>query len=100
MLKNEYKYELPIIEIALKRTTLNSAPSFEYINNVIKDWHERNLTTPEQINEFLETRKNQKKTTKEIQKKVKKESFEQRAYSNLSFLYANKNGEGAKNGDK
>lgn len=97
---NEYKYELPIIEIALKRTTLNSAPSFEYINNVIKDWHERNLTTPEQINEFLETRKNQKKTTKEIQKKVKKESFEQRAYSNLSFLYANKNGEGAKNGDK
>ena len=98
---NEYKYELPIIEIALKRTTLNSVPSFEYINNIIKDWHERNLTTPEQVNEFLQTRKNQKKTTKEIEKKVKKENFEQREYSNLSFLYANKNKvEGAKNGDK
>jgi hypothetical protein len=32
---NEYKYDLSIIEIALKRTTLRSTPSFEYINNVI-----------------------------------------------------------------
>ena len=95
---NEYKYDLPIIEIALKRTTLNSSPSFEYINNTIKDWHEKNLTTPEKINEYIEKRKNQKKTTKEIEKKVKKESFEQRAYSNLNFLYANKKGE--ENGDK
>ena len=28
--------------------------------------------------------------TKEINKQVKKENFEQREYSNLSFLYANK----------
>jgi len=94
---NEYKYDLPTIEIALKRTTLNSNPSFEYINNIIKDWNDRNLRTPTQINEFLEQRKKQAKTTKEIQKQVKKESFEQRAYSNLSFLYANKNLEGANN---
>lgn len=97
---NEYKYDLPIIEIALKRTTLNSSPNFEYLNNIIKDWHERNLTTPEQINEFIENRKKQKKTTKEIQEKVKKESFEQRKYNDLSYLYANKNEEGASNGNK
>lgn len=94
---NEYKYDLPTIEIALKRTTLHSNPSFEYINNIIKDWNDRNLRTPTQINEFLEQRKKQAKTTKEIQKQVKKETFEQRAYSNLSFLYANKNLEGANN---
>ena len=96
---NDYKYDLSIIEIALKRTTLRSTPSFEYINNVIKDWNERNLRTPAQVNEFLEQRKKQSKDTKELQKQVKKESFEQRAYSNLSFLYANKNIEGAQNGN-
>ena len=97
---NEYNYDLPIIEIALKRTTLNSSPNFEYLNNVIKDWHERNLETPEQINEFIETRKKQKKTKKEIQEKVKKESFEQRKYDDLSYLYANKNEKGANNGNQ
>ena len=40
------------------------------------------------------------KDTKELQKQVKKESFDQRAYSNLSFLYANKNVEGAHNGNE
>lgn len=88
---NEYKYDLPIIEIALKRTTSKSNASFEYINSIIKDWNERNLRTTFQVNEFLEQRKKQAKTTKEIQSQVKKDSFEQRAYSNLSFLYANKN---------
>lgn len=97
---NEYKYDLPIIEIALKRTTLRSSPSFEYINNIIKDWNDRNLRTPSQVNEFLEQRKKQTKDTKELQKQVKKESFEQRTYSNLNFLYANKNIEGAENGNK
>ena len=97
---NEYKYDLSVIEIALKRTTLRSNPSFEYINNIIKDWNERNLRTPAQVNEFLEQRKKQNKETKELQKQVKKETFEQRAYSNLSFLYANKNIEGAHDGNQ
>ena len=97
---NEYNYDLSIIEIALKRTTLNANPNFEYINNMIKDWHERNLTTPEQVNEFLEMRKQQKKTTKDIKQNVKKETFKQRSYSNLSFLYANKNFEGEEDGGK
>lgn len=92
---NDYKYDLPIIEIALKRTTFRSSPNFEYINNIITDWNDRNLRTVAQINEFLEQRKKQAKDTKNLQKQVKKESFEQREYSNLSFLYANKNTEGA-----
>ena len=96
---NDYKYDLPVIEIALKRTTLRANPSFEYINNIIKDWNERNLRTPEQVNQFLEQRKKLNKDTKELQKQVKKESFEQRAYSNLSFLYANKNIEGVHKGN-
>ena len=87
---NEYKYDMSIIEIALKKTTSRSNASFEYINNIIKDWNERKLRTPAQVSQFLEQRKQQNKTTKEIKKQVKKENFEQREYSNLSFLYANK----------
>ena len=87
---NEYKYEMDVIEIALKRTTFKSNPSFEYINNILTDWYERNLKTPAEINEFLEKRKQQNKNEKELKTKVKKESFEQREYSDLSFLYANK----------
>ena len=40
-----FGYDMNIIEIALKRTTLKQNPTFEYINNIITDWHERNLKT-------------------------------------------------------
>lgn len=93
---NEYKYDMSIIELALKKTTSRANASFEYINNIIKDWNDRNLRTPAQVSQFLEQRKQQSKTTKEIKKQVKKENFEQREYSNLSFLYANKNPESTK----
>ena len=38
---------------------------------------------------FLEQRKQLNKDKNELNKKVKKETFEQREYSNLSYLYAN-----------
>ena len=83
---NEYKYDMSIIEIALKQTTSRANASFEYINNIIKDWNERNLRTPAQVSQFLEERKQKNKKTKEINKQVKKENFEQREYSNLSLI--------------
>ena len=86
---NEFKYDMDIIEIALKRTTFRNNISFEYLNNVISDWNDRNLRTPEQIITFLEQRKQFNKDKAELNKKVKKETFEQREYDNLSFLYAN-----------
>ena len=78
-----------IIEIALKRTTFKQNPTFEYINNIITDWHDRNLKTPSEINAFLEQRKKQEKDTKDLKTKVSKANYEQRKYSNLDFLYAN-----------
>lgn len=86
---NEFKYDMDIIEIALKRTTFRTNASFEYLNNVISDWNERNLRTPEQVISFLEQRKQFNKDKAELTKKAKKETFEQREYDNLSFLYAN-----------
>lgn len=88
----EYKYEMDVIEIALRRTTFNSNPNFEYINNIITDWHERNLKTPAEVEKFLEQRKKQSKEVKQIQKQIKKAP--QRKYDNLDFLYSNKEVEG------
>ena len=84
-----YGYNMDIIEIALKRTTFKQNPTFEYINNVISDWHERNFKTPEEILTFLEQRKKQEKNVKDLKNKVNKQNFEQRKYDNLDFLYAN-----------
>ena len=89
-----FGYDMNIIEIALKRTTFKQNPTFEYINNIITDWHDRNLKTPSEINAFLEQRKKQEKNTKELKTKVNKANYEQRKYSNLDFLYANNNKEG------
>ncbi len=87
----DFGYELNIIEIALKRTLFKSNPTFEYINNIITDWHDRGFKTPNEILTFLEQRNKQKKDIKQLEKQVSKASFEQRQYDNLAFLYANSN---------
>lgn len=86
---SNFSYDMSIIEIALKRTTFKQNPTFEYINNIITDWHDRNLKTPSEINAFLEQRKKQEKDTKDLKTQVSKANYEQRKYSNLDFLYAN-----------
>ena len=87
---NDFKYDMDILEIALKRTTFKSNPSFEYLNNIITDWNDRNLRTPTQVKEFLEQRKKQVSSEKELKQKIKQENFEQRNYSDLSHLIKNK----------
>lgn len=85
----DFGYEMNIIELALKRTTYKQNPTFEYINSIITDWHDRNLKTPEQIQAFLEQRKKQSKEIKQMKSQVSKVNYEQRQYNNLDFLYAN-----------
>lgn len=85
----DFGYDLNIIEIALKRTTFKANPTFEYFNNIITDWHDRNLKSANEILAFIEQRNKQKKDTKQLEKQVAKASFDQRQYDNLAFLYAN-----------
>ena len=85
----DFGYDLNIIEIALKRTVFKANPTFEYFNNIITDWHDRNLKTSNEILAFIEQRNKQKKDTKKLEKQVAKASFDQRNYDNLAFLYAN-----------
>lgn len=92
-----FGYDMSIIEIALKRTTFKQNPTFEYINNIITDWHDRNLKTPSEITAFVEQRKKQEKSTKDLKSQVSKANYEQRQYTNLDFLYANNTVENKEN---
>lgn len=85
----EYKYNLPIIEIALKKTTAKANPNFDYINKLLSDWHERNLKTPDEILNYLNNLKQKNKDIKELEKKSKLANYEQRNYDNLDSLYTN-----------
>ena len=86
-----YGYDMNIIEIALKRTTFKQNATFEYLNNIITNWHDRNLKTPDEVLAFIEQRKIQDKNTKQLKAQVKQSNYEQRTYDNLDFLYANTN---------
>ena len=86
---NDFGYNMPIIEIALKKTTSKANPNFDYINKILEDWNDRNLRTPEAVNKFLLDTKQKNKDIKTIEKKTGYNNYSQRSYSNLSDLYAN-----------
>lgn len=85
----EYNYPLEVIEIALKKTTSKANPSFDYINSIIANWYDRNLKTPEDVNNYLVEFKTQQKNIKDLEKKSKYNNYEQREYTNFDNLFAN-----------
>ncbi len=88
----DYSYNMDVIEIALKKTTSKTNPNFEYLNTLISNWHEHNLRTTADVNNYLEQMKVQNKNKKTLEKQTKQanyKSFEQRTYNNLDSLYAN-----------
>ncbi|MCL2354377.1 MAG: DnaD domain protein [Oscillospiraceae bacterium] len=88
----EFGYDVDIINIALKRTTSKANPSFDYIDKLLSDWHDRKLRTPTDVENFLVEFKQKNKNVKEMQKSTTKKSFntfEQREYEDLDKLYGN-----------
>jgi len=87
----EFEYDLDVIEIALKKTTSKTNPSFEYINKIICSWAEKGLKNKEQINEFAA----QVKTKNEFIKNNKAATTnayinpEQKEFNDLDRFYAN-----------
>ena len=86
----DFGYNMSVIEIALKRTTSKANPTFDYIDKLLTDWHERNLKTEEDVQNYLLEFKKKKENIKELEKKTKYNSYEQRKYNNLDSLYVNK----------
>lgn len=85
----DFNYGLDIIELALKKTTSKVNPSFDYLDKLISDWHDRKLLTPADVEKYLADYKKQSNNIKELAKKTGYSNYEQRSYNNLDSLYAN-----------
>lgn len=85
----DFNYDMDVINLALKKTTSKTNPSFDYLNKLLSDWHDRNLKTPNEVEQFLETFKKQSNSIKELAKKTGYSNYEQRSYDNLDSFYAN-----------
>lgn len=86
----DFNYDLEIINIALKKTTSKSQPSFDYLDKLLSDWHDRNLKTPKDIESFLEDFKQKNKSIKSLEKATNYNNCKKRTYNDLNNLYANK----------
>ena len=84
-----YGYNMDIIDIALKKTAGKFNLSFEYIDKLITDWHERGLKTPDEINKHLENQKSKPVQTKDTSNKGSLANYSQRQYKDLNSLYSN-----------
>lgn len=85
----EYKYDLDIIELALKKTTSKSNPNFDYLDKIISDWYDRKLLNSEDVKNYLLEFKNKSKQIKELEKKTGYQNYDQRDINNFDKFYAN-----------
>lgn len=85
----EYKYDISIIELALKKTSSMNSISFEYFDRVLTDWHEKGLNTVEEILTYQQSQKDKTKKRKQIESKIPEYSYTQSTFDNLESLYDN-----------
>ena len=85
----DYNFLMDIIEIALKRTTSKANPSFDYLDKLLTDWHERGFKTVNDVQNFLAEMKEKNKNVKKLEKQTGYDKYEQRSYDNLDNLYVN-----------
>lgn len=60
----DFNYPLDVIEIALKKTTSKTNPSFDYIDKIISNWHERRLATANDVITFMQDERQKRKEFK------------------------------------
>ena len=60
----DFNYPLDVIEIALKKTTSKTNPSFDYIDKIISDWHEKKLTNANEVITFMQDERQKRKEFK------------------------------------
>lgn len=89
----DYNFSMDIIELALKKTTSKTNFSFDYLDKMISDWHEKKLATTDDISAYLKEQKQKNKELKNldtqqmtIQKFVDTQTNQ---YDDLSKFYAN-----------
>lgn len=89
---NEYLYDFAIIELALKKTTTKTNPSFNYIDKILTDWFEKNLKSINDIKKYLDSFEKKEKLIKENKgKKINAYNHSGRTYEDLNKFYDNIN---------
>ncbi|MBR1883762.1 MAG: DnaD domain protein [Clostridia bacterium] len=82
---NEYSYDFNMIEQALKRTVNKTNPSINYVNGILKNWHEKGFTKPEEIEE--ENKKIMPIKIKDKNDSIKFKNLSSADFENLESFY-------------
>lgn len=81
----DYKYDMDVIELALKKTVGKTNPDFRFLNNVITKWHDLGLINAQEVTGYEGSLKSQVQSSQNTQKPASKDSqrdnFEQRKYN-------------------
>jgi DnaD/phage-associated family protein len=85
----EYKYGMDIIEIALQRSVLKANAGFKYYDELITDWHSKELNTPEQVKSYISSQAEKKTRTKQVQKLTRQYEYTQSTFDSFDNLYDN-----------
>jgi DnaD/phage-associated family protein len=80
-----YKFDAGMIEEALRRTTSAHTPSFEYINKILTNWHEKGYKTKEEVLAAENTAKASKPARSRTGAVPQKGNFKQRKYDDDYF---------------
>lgn len=83
----DYKYNIDVIELALKKTVGKTNPDFKFLNNVLTRWHDLGLTNAEEILGYDNSQKSHSHGTKNSQtpKESQRNNFDQRQYDDDYF---------------
>ena len=82
----KFKYDMDIIEIALKKSTSKNTISFEYIDKLLNDWHNKGLSTVSDVNDYLNSLKPKDTKFKQVKKVLE---YTQSTFDNWDSLYDN-----------
>lgn len=82
-----YGFSMDIIEIALKNASGKNKVRFDYIDTLLTDWHQKDLNSPDEVNNYLNSIKEKDKKKKQIEKVAFE--YTQSTFDNLESLYDN-----------
>ena len=85
----EFGFGMDIITLALQRSTNTTNAGFAYYDKILTDWHDKQYTTPSDIQNHLNSVTEKKSKTKKIDNISNNFEFTQSTFDNLSFLYDN-----------
>lgn len=85
----DYGYNFDVIELALKKTISKTNFNFGYLDTIITDWHDRNLKTPTDVQNYIAQSKVQAQSIKKLEKENKYTNYEQRERSDWDSFYVN-----------